>query len=137
MSKRELLFSVTAKDCEWSYTRGTGNGGQKKNKTSSAVHCMHRPSGAHGYSEASRSQLDNRRDAFVKMAESSEFRTWNRMEAMRRMGVLDEIDRKVARELALNTRIEVRVDGVWREVKEHMLVDNPDDFRVELLSEGV
>ena len=133
--KRELLFSVTSKDCEWSYTRGSGNGGQKKNKTSSAVHCMHRPSGAHGYSEASRSQHDNKRDAFVKMAESEQFRVWNRMEAMRRMGVLDEIDRVVARELALNTKIEVRVDGVWREVKEHMLVDDPADFRVELLSE--
>lgn len=136
MKTRELLFSVTAKDCEWSYTRGSGNGGQKKQKTSSAVHCMHRPSGAHGYSEASRSQHDNKRDAFVKMAESEAFRVWNRMEAMRRMGVLDEIDRVVAREMALNTKIEVRVDGVWREVKEHMLVDNPDDFRVDLLTEG-
>lgn len=133
--KRELLFSVTAKDCEWSYTKGTGAGGQKRNKTSSAVHCNHRPSGAYGYSEASRSQHDNKRDAFIKMAESKEFRTWNRMEAMKRMGVLDEIDRKVAHELAMNTKIEVRVDGVWREVKEHMLVDNPDDFRVELLTE--
>lgn len=131
---RELLFSVTARDCEWSYTKGTGAGGQKRNKTSSAVHCHHRPSGAHGYSEASRSQHDNKRDAFVKMANSQEFRLWNRMEAMRRMGVLDEIDRKVDREMLLNTRLEIRVDGRWTEVKEHMLVDNPDDFRVEWLS---
>ena len=62
--KTDPLFSVTAQDCEWSYTRGTGAGGQKRNKTSSAVHCTHRASGAHGYSESSRSQLDNRRDAF-------------------------------------------------------------------------
>ena len=134
--KRELLFSVTASDCEWSYTRGTGNGGQKKNKTSSAVHCMHRPSGAHGYSEASRSQLDNKRDAFVKMANSAQFQQWNKMEALRRMGVLDEIDRKVERELLLNTRIEIRIDGRWTEVKEHMLVDDPDDFRIEWLTEA-
>jgi hypothetical protein len=134
--KRELLFSVTASDCEWSYTRGTGNGGQKKNKTSSAVHCMHRPSGAHGYSEASRSQLDNKRNAFVKMANSAQFQQWNKMEALRRMGVLDEIDRKVERELLLNTRIEIRIDGRWTEVKEHMLVDNPDDFRIEWLTEA-
>lgn len=132
--KRELLFSVTARDCEWSYTKGTGAGGQKRNKTSSAVHCHHRPSGAHGYSEASRSQHDNKRDAFVKMANSQEFRLWNRMEAMRRMGVLDEIDRRVDREMLLNTKLEIRVDGRWTEVKEHMLVDNPDDFRVEWLS---
>jgi protein subunit release factor B len=134
--KKELLFSVTAKDCDWSYTKGTGAGGQKRNKTSSAVHCHHRPSGAHGYSEASRSQHDNKRDAFVKMAESKEFKTWNKMEAMRRMGVLTEIDNKVAREMALNTKIEIRVDGVWTEVKEHMLVDDPDDFRVEWLTEA-
>lgn len=132
-SKKQLLFSVTAKDCEWSYTRGTGNGGQKKNKTSSAVHCMHRPSGAHGYSEASRSQLDNKREAFVKMANSKEFQQWNRMEAMRRMGVLSQIDSYVEKELALNTKLEIRIDGKWTEVKEHMLVDDPNDFKFEVL----
>jgi protein subunit release factor B len=134
MVKKELLFSVTASDCDWSYTRGSGNGGQKKNKTSSAVHCHHRPSGAYGYSEASRSQHDNKRDAFVKMANSAEFQKWNKLEAMKRMGILDEIDRKVEREL-LNIKIEIRVDGKWVEVKEHMLVDDPDNFRIEWLKE--
>lgn len=132
--EKKLLFSVTKNDCEWSYTKGTGAGGQKRNKTSSAVHCFHRPSGAHGYSEASRSQLDNKRDAFVKMANTTEFQKWNKMEAMKRMGILDEIDRKVAQEM-LNIKIEVRVDGKWTEVKEHMLVDDPEDFRVEWLQE--
>ena len=130
--ERQLLFSVTRDDCEWSYTRGTGSGGQKKNKTSSAVHCHHRPSGAHGYSEASRSQADNRRDAFVKMANTEKFRVWNRMEALRRMGVLADIDARVAREMALNTRLEIRIDGRWTEVKESQLVDDPDDFRMEM-----
>jgi len=133
--KKELLFSVTSKDCEWSYTKGTGAGGQKRNKTSSAVHCHHRPSGAHGYSEASRSQHDNKREAFVKMAESQEFQKWNKMEAMRRMGILDEINHKVNQEMLYNTRIEIRIDGIWTEVKPHMLVDDPDDFRVEWLQE--
>ena len=136
MSKqRELLFSVTRNDCEWSYTKGTGAGGQKRNKTSSAVHCHHRPSGARGYSEASRSQLDNRRDAFVKMVNSKEFQTWNKMEAMRRLGILADLDSRVQREMLYNTKIEVRVDGRWCEVKESMLVDDPDDFRVDLLTE--
>jgi hypothetical protein len=132
--ERKLLFSVTAKDCEWSYTRGSGNGGQKKNKTSSAVHCMHRPSGAHGYSEASRSQADNKRDAFVKMAQSEAFQKWNKLEAMKRCGILDEIDRKVAEEMT-KVKIEIRIDGKWTEVKEHMLVDDPEDFRIEWLQE--
>ena len=132
--EKKLLFSVTAKDCDWSYTKGTGAGGQKRNKTSSAVHCRHKPSGAYGYSEASRSQHENKRDAFVKMANTKEFQHWNKMEAMRRMGVIDDINAKVDREMLINTKLEVRVDGVWTEVKEHQLVDDPDDFRIEMVT---
>lgn len=114
--ERKLLFSVTAKDCEWSYTKGTGAGGQKRNKTSSAVHCMHRPSGARGYSEASRSQADNKRDAFVKMANTVEFRRWNQLEAMKKMGQLEELERKLEEDMKpWNLRYETRVDGVWTE----------------------
>jgi protein subunit release factor B len=112
---KKLLFSVTAKDCEWSYTRGSGNGGQKKNKTSSAVHCMHRPSGAHGYSEASRSQADNKRDAFQKMHDSPEFQKWVQLEFMKRSGEMDEIERKVEQELA-KVKTEIKIDGKWTEV---------------------
>lgn len=115
MSK-ELLFSITASDCEWSYTRGTGKGGQKKNKTSSAVHCMHRPSGAHGYSEASRSQRDNKEDAFRKMAETKEFKDWMRLEIARRSGQLLEIEDAVNREMKRVT-VEVKdEEGRWTKV---------------------
>lgn len=115
MSK-ELLFSVTANDCEWSYTRGTGKGGQKKNKTSSAVHCMHRPSGAHGYSEASRSQRDNKEDAFRKMADTKEFKDWMRLEIARRSGQLLEIEDAVNREMKRVT-VEVKdEEGRWTKV---------------------
>ncbi len=110
---RELLFRVTATDCEWSYTRGTGKGGQKRNKTSSAVHCSHRPSGAHGYAQDSRSQLENRRTAFRKMAESAEFVAWHRVECARRSGALAETEETVDYELAHNCRVEVYLDGGW------------------------
>ena len=123
MATKEILFSVTANDCEWSYTKGTGSGGQKKNKTSSAVHCMHRPSGAHGYSEASRSQLDNKREAFVKMANSKEFKEWHKMETMRRNGQMAVIDAIVEREVQ-KIKIEVHDEqGRWTQVKESELKD--------------
>ena len=121
------MFSVTAADCDWSYTRGTGNGGQKKNKTSSAVHCHHRASGAHGYSEASRSQLDNRKDAFTKMFNSDKFQTWVKLEYMRRSGELMEIERRVEEELR-KTKLEIKIDGKWTEVTVEQLVDDPDNF---------
>ena len=112
---KEILFSVTAADCDWSYTKGTGAGGQKRNKTSSAVHCHHRPSGAHGYSEASRSQLDNKRDAFIKMAATKEFKTWHHLETLRRNGRMQEIDAYVEKEMR-RIKVEVKQDGLWVEV---------------------
>jgi protein subunit release factor B len=115
MAEKRPLFSITSKDCEWSYTRGSGNGGQKKNKTSSAVHCMHRPSGAHGYSEASRSQADNKQEAFQKMADSDKFKKWLHIEFMKRSGEMDEIDRYVEKELT-KVKTEIKIDGKWAEV---------------------
>lgn len=118
MSKKELLFTVDSGQCEWSYTKGTGAGGQKKNKTSSAVHCHHRPSGAHGYSEESRSQHDNKRSAFLKMAETEEFKKWHQIEVWRRLGVLEQIEKAVQdgmnpRHLKLEVKSE---DGRWVQV---------------------
>lgn len=119
-NKKEILFSVTANDCKWSYTKGTGAGGQKRNKTSSAVHCSHEPSGARGYSEASRSQLDNKRDAFLKMIETKEFKTWHHLETMKRNGQMAQIDAKVQSELQ-KVKLEIKKDGKWTEVREHEL----------------
>jgi len=117
---KQILFSVTASDCRWSYTKGSGAGGQKKNKTSSAVHCFHDASGAHGYCEASRSQHENKRDAFIKMYETKEFKTWHRMETMRRNGAMAVIDAYVDREMR-RVKVEYRVDGVWVPECEHSL----------------
>lgn len=119
---RELLFSVTAKDCDWSYTRGTGAGGQKKNKTSSAVHCTHRESGAHAYSEASRSQAENRADAFRKMANTKKFQDWQRLNAMKKLGQLADVEEYVERE-SRKIKIEAKRDGKWVEVQESELED--------------
>lgn len=110
----ERLFSITASDFDWSYTRGTGKGGQKKNKTSSAVHCSHRASGAHGYAEDTRSQHDNRALAFQRCTDSDRFKRWLKMETMRRSGQLAQIEASVQRELS-KIKVEVVEDGKWVE----------------------
>ena len=104
----------------------------KKNKTSSAVHCTHRPSGAHGYSESSRSQLENRQEAFRKMAESDRFQRWARLEYQRRTGELLEAERRLEQELR-RIKIEVKIDGKWTEVTADQLVDDPDLFDTSFL----
>ena len=112
---KQLLFSVTKDDCRWDYFRCPGNGGQKVNKTSSGVRCTHPPSGAVGQSCDIRSQHQNKKLAFERMANTEEFKTWHRLEVARRTGELAEVERKVTQELN-NVKVEVKHDGVWTEV---------------------
>lgn len=98
MSK-DLLFSVTASDCRWDYFRGSGAGGQHRNKTDSAVCCTHIPSGAVGTAQDTRSQHENRRLAFGRMARSKEFERWQRLEVARRTGRDIEIREAVERSM--------------------------------------
>ena len=83
---RRLLFSVTLKDCRVETFRGPGPGGQHKNKVASAVRITHLASGAVGQSTRHRSQGQNKREAFLTMANSKAFKAWNMMEAARRLG---------------------------------------------------
>lgn len=70
------LFSVTASDCRWDVFRGSGDGGQKRQKTSSGVRCVHEASGAEGKATDSREQSQNRKMAFKRMIETPEFKSW-------------------------------------------------------------
>jgi hypothetical protein len=74
--KRTKMFSVTAADCRWDVFRGSGNGGQKKQKTSSGVRCVHEASGAEGKATDHREQSVNRKTAFERMAATPEFQGW-------------------------------------------------------------
>jgi len=113
--EKELLFSVTAKDCDWNYYRGSGKGGQKKNKTSNCARCTHRVSEAVGKSEKGRSKEHNRREAFLRMIETDKFKTWHRIEVARRLGDLEKIEKKVNQEMK-KIKIEVKSeDNKWIE----------------------
>lgn len=76
MKKKRLWFSIKAEHCRFVAKRGSGNGGQKKQKTSSAIQCFHDPSGAMGESEDSRDQKQNRKTAFLRMVGTPEFKGW-------------------------------------------------------------
>ncbi len=78
---RQLAFSVKLSDCEVQTFRSGGKGGQNQNKRDTGVRVVHHPSGARGEARDERSQLQNKRLAFTRMAESSAFRTWCRKQA--------------------------------------------------------
>jgi protein subunit release factor B len=71
---RERILSVTLKDCDVQTKRGSGKGGQNRNKRDTAVRIVHRASGAVGESQEERSQLQNKRTAFRRMAQTQTFR---------------------------------------------------------------
>ena len=58
---------VLFRDCEFIMQKGTGNGGQKINKTSSAVRLRHRPTGIAVSANEERSQSRNRHIALRKL----------------------------------------------------------------------
>jgi peptide chain release factor len=117
--EKEVLFRVTAADCDWQYMRGTGPGGQKRNKTESKVRCVHRASGATGESDETRNQQQNKRIAFRKMAETKEFKAWHKIECAKRLGKLAEIEENVINAMRVsNLKIEGRVDGKWVPIEE-------------------
>ena len=59
--------AVLLRDCEFIMQKGTGNGGQKINKTASAVRLRHRPTGIAVAVNEERSQSRNRHIALRKL----------------------------------------------------------------------
>ena len=92
---KRLLFSVTRHDCDWQTFCTGGNGGQHRNAKQNGVRCIHRASGAVAEHRDGRDQAKNRREAFVKMANTPRFKAWHRMEVARRLGQAKSIEQRV------------------------------------------
>jgi protein subunit release factor B len=113
---KKPIVSVTKDDCEWIYQRGSGNGGQKKNKTNSAVICTHKISRAQGYAEDNREQSRNRELAFKRMVETKKFQSWLKTETLKKLGVLGEIENNVDKQMcSKNIKVETQQNGKWVE----------------------
>src|SRR5215831_16030026 len=64
---RELTDEDFLKKCRWEAFRGPGPGGQKRNKTSSAVRITHEATGTSATAGESRSQAENRAKALRRL----------------------------------------------------------------------
>jgi len=74
--KKELLFSITKKDFVIEPYKGSGKGGQHRNKTMSCIRIKHPDSGAIAVGTKHREQARNKKDAFLALIETKKFQTW-------------------------------------------------------------
>lgn len=75
---RERVLHITIQDCTVQTFRCGGKGGQNKDKRDTGVRIIHRASGARGESREERTQGQNKKIAWRRMAESKEMQLWIR-----------------------------------------------------------
>jgi len=75
-----IKVTVTQKDCRRETFRCGGNGGQNVQKRETGVRFTHEPSGSVGQSCDQRTQGQNERIAWRRMAESPKFKAWSALQ---------------------------------------------------------
>lgn len=73
---RERITLVDKDDLVIEQIRGSGPGGQHRNKTQTGIRLTHPESGAKGEATEARSQHQNKVMAFRRLIETPEFKTW-------------------------------------------------------------
>lgn len=103
---RQKLLTLSKKDFRIEHYRGSGKGGQHRNKTDSACRITHIITGISACSEQERSQFQNKKIAFKRLCDKPEFKQWLKIESMRAAGImkteeqmLKEIDKMIERDL--------------------------------------
>jgi len=92
------ILTLTKKDFRIDFYRGSGKGGQHRNKTSSACRITHIATGLSSTSEDERSQHQNKKLAFNRLCGNKKFKSWLQLESMRilnDMPTKEEIEKQV------------------------------------------
>lgn len=116
---RQRVTIATKNDFDVSYYCGPGPGGQARNKSATGVQIIHKESGASGRAHDSRSQSQNKENAFKRLIESPKFKFW----LAQRLYEIDKhetIEQTVEREMKPeNLRYEIKdATGKWEEVND-------------------
>ncbi len=111
-------MSVTMADCELQTFTSGGPGGQHQNRSQTGVRIIHKASGARGEARDERSQAQNKKLAWRRMAESPKFQLWLRRELGQEM--VRESELQIP---AHDVKVEARQQGRWTQVDETVLSD--------------
>jgi protein subunit release factor B len=114
-AERQLLFSLSKDRGDFVVTpyRGSGKGGQKRNKTFSGCRVTHPTTGLFVECEEERSYETNKKRAFERLVNKPEFMAWLKVETARHKGKFRDLEEKGNREMS-NIRIDVKDEkGRW------------------------
>jgi hypothetical protein len=116
--EKQLLFSLTKKDFIVEPFRGSGNGGQNRNKVMSCCRIKHPASGAVAEGKEQRNFPQNKKAAFKRLIEKPEFQKWFKIQCAKALGQYCDIEYSVEQAMDIkNIKVEVRRDGKWVEVR--------------------
>lgn len=76
IKNKKLLFSITKKDFDIERTKGSGKGGQNRNKRETAIRITHKETGITSYCADEREQHRNLIKAFKNLVNKPEFKKW-------------------------------------------------------------
>jgi len=107
---REPIFSLTRKDFKVETMRGSGKGGQKRNKTESKVRITHIETGISASSDDDRDQRKNRKIAFKRLCADRRFKAWLSQKTLRSIDIQREVEQDMSPD---NIKIEVRRGNMW------------------------
>ena len=119
MEERKLLFTLSKENGDFVVqpSKGTGNGGQKKNKTMSACRIIHPASNTVSECQEERSFTQNKKKAFSRLLEKESFKAWHKLECMRRNGEMAIIEESVEKAMVPEKiLVEGQVDGKWTQI---------------------
>ena len=112
---KELLFSVTKKDFKIDTFTAGGPGGQKQNKTASAVRITHIESGAVGECRNHRSQHQNKATALRRLVQTGKWKIWHNRKVHECL-TGETIEQRVEKQMRPeNLKVEVKDHGKWTE----------------------
>ena len=99
MRKKELLFSLTKKDFVITYYSGTGAGGQHRNKHQNWVRIKHPESGVIATGCDTKSRVQNKKNAFIRLTSNKKFKIWLKIKATKSSLDMDQIERRVEKSM--------------------------------------
>lgn len=111
---KELLFSLSKKNGDFVVQpfKGSGKGGQKRNKTMSACRISHPESGAVSECQEQRSFEQNKKKAFERLLKTSIFKNWHKILVAKQLGIIHDIDKNVDKEME-KIKVEKFENGEW------------------------